>query len=358
MRRFYFTAVLSMLFVNRLEAQCTTQCSPSCNAPSCTTPPNPNPESTPFNEAFAAPPRNGTAVGASRSLGIEGFGLHIPAMSLRLPTLQLPGLVCYRREPRMLIDAAEAPLTSQINRETTVPSPESTPAPVPESTPINSCISGSAAAAPVRINGTQLVPIDPAVIGVQPPAPPTPKAIRTIAHPDVGAANPMNGQYMQDPTTGQIYQVVVQPAQVQLQPVAMPVQMPVQYQQVQYQTVAASAASYPTTPAPLPAVVPTAMHEPITSAAPAHTFSQREAALMADLQATQQQAAQLEGELRRLESMVDRLAQAQPTVAPAPAVQPSNVPFQSVSGSVPLNGRDQESSGGAATSLMRLFKQK
>lgn len=52
--------------------------------------------------------------GIERGSGFEGAGIHIPALSLRLPTIQLPGLVRYRREPRMMIQGAKQPPKAEI----------------------------------------------------------------------------------------------------------------------------------------------------------------------------------------------------------------------------------------------------
>ncbi len=61
---------------------------------------------------FAAPPASGTVAGESNAIGINGPALHFPAMSLRMPTLQLPSITRFRSGARMRIDAAEAPFVS------------------------------------------------------------------------------------------------------------------------------------------------------------------------------------------------------------------------------------------------------
>lgn len=62
---------------------------------------------------FAAPPASGTVAGESNAIGLNGPALHFPAMSLRMPTLQLPSLTRFRSGARMRIDAAEAPFVAQ-----------------------------------------------------------------------------------------------------------------------------------------------------------------------------------------------------------------------------------------------------
>jgi len=395
MRRLCLVFVLSTTSAADVFGQgayCTT---PTCTTnPSCCVPPG-QPESgpppaQPESGAFAAPPRTGTAVGPTRSLGIEGFGLHMPAMTLRMPTLQMPGLVRYRREPRMLIDAAEAGFVDRTAREYGVPggTPESGTPPPPPGQPESgppSCTKPYAA----------LVPVDVGPIGaaVPPqPQPPSPRAVRAVAHPDFGMNAPTQGQYMQDPTTGQIYQVVVQPAQVQLQPVAMPTMtLPAAtvpaMQHVVYAGAQTNYAQYPQTAAPQAAVQPTFVQHavaqqaavpqpavmPLPVAAP-EAPSQQEAALLATLQTTQARAAHLESELRRLESVVDRLAQAQvqasaaapvattpvvasqPSPVPAVAAQPQNLPLHSISESVSLQPAAEVSTPASAVPFSRFFK--
>ncbi len=77
------------------------------------------PERAPEQErgAFASPPRSGMIAGESESVGLSGGGLHIPSMSLRLPTIQLPCLTRYRREAHMVMDTTEAPWVLERRRE-------------------------------------------------------------------------------------------------------------------------------------------------------------------------------------------------------------------------------------------------
>ena len=56
---------------------------------------------------YAAPPRMGTAAGESETTGFTGGGIQFPALHLRLPTIQLPGIVRFRRDAHLLLDQAE-----------------------------------------------------------------------------------------------------------------------------------------------------------------------------------------------------------------------------------------------------------
>ncbi len=58
---------------------------------------------------FAAPQGRGEISGESRSFGIRGFAIRIPAINLEMPTIQLPSFVCFRREPEMRLESAYAP---------------------------------------------------------------------------------------------------------------------------------------------------------------------------------------------------------------------------------------------------------
>lgn len=67
------------------------------------------PQSNPEEEnIFVAPPPSGEVSGESSSLGIRGFSIRIPEMSITFPTIQLPSLVKYRRGPEMLTDQGRA----------------------------------------------------------------------------------------------------------------------------------------------------------------------------------------------------------------------------------------------------------
>ena len=167
------------------------------------------------------------------------------------------------------------------------------------------------------------------------PLPPTPRAVRAVAHPDLGALP--QGQYLQDPATGRVYQVVLQPMAVAQQPVEyaqaaapQPYAVPATYAAAQVQPAIAMPtmpssyavpASYPTTAASdapvvqsLPVVQPLPAIEsyPATGGASwstaAGSGALREAELSQALDATQHRAEELESQVRRLEGLVDRLA--------------------------------------------------
>ncbi|MCB9875247.1 MAG: hypothetical protein H6821_13820 [Planctomycetaceae bacterium] len=83
---------------------------------------------------YASPPPNGTFAGPARSVGIDGFALHFPAMSLRLPTLQFPSFFKTRSQAKVLMDAAQAPFVEQ-QQPIAVGSPVAIQAVVPAATP-------------------------------------------------------------------------------------------------------------------------------------------------------------------------------------------------------------------------------
>ncbi|MBI2477996.1 MAG: hypothetical protein HYV60_04920, partial [Planctomycetia bacterium] len=89
---------------------------------------------------YASPPPNGTFAGPARSVGVEGFALHFPAMSLKLPTLQMPSFFNMRSQAKVLIDAAQAPYVEQ-QQPIAVGSPIAVqavvPAAVPQENPAN-----------------------------------------------------------------------------------------------------------------------------------------------------------------------------------------------------------------------------
>jgi hypothetical protein len=59
---------------------------------------------------FQAPAPSGQIAGASNSVGLRGLEIHFPELRFALPTLQLPSLVKFRREPHMQLDPASAPM--------------------------------------------------------------------------------------------------------------------------------------------------------------------------------------------------------------------------------------------------------
>lgn len=86
-----------------------TQCGRDCIPPRQPMAPQQQPVPQQAPGYFAAPPQNGPVAGESRGVGLNGFAIHIPAMSLRLPTIEFPSLFRVRRNPHMMIDAAQAP---------------------------------------------------------------------------------------------------------------------------------------------------------------------------------------------------------------------------------------------------------
>lgn len=61
---------------------------------------------------FVAPGPTGDVSGEANSIGLRLGRIHIPEMSIPLPTIQLPHLVRYRRGPEMVTDAANASFQS------------------------------------------------------------------------------------------------------------------------------------------------------------------------------------------------------------------------------------------------------
>lgn len=59
---------------------------------------------------FQAPAPSGQIAGASNAVGLRGLEIHFPELRFALPTLQLPSLVKFRREPHMQLDSASAPM--------------------------------------------------------------------------------------------------------------------------------------------------------------------------------------------------------------------------------------------------------
>lgn len=87
-------------------------CAPNCYRP-CPT--NATPQGEPVNPPgmFVAPPASGEVQGESNSLGVHGPALRIPESIIRLPTIQMPSMVKYRRNPEMHTDSARATFQSQ-----------------------------------------------------------------------------------------------------------------------------------------------------------------------------------------------------------------------------------------------------
>jgi len=65
--------------------------------------------------AFAAPPRSGVSVGATRSSVVNGLRLRFPALVIELPSLELPSFSRCTRAQHMRIDEATAPFVANPN---------------------------------------------------------------------------------------------------------------------------------------------------------------------------------------------------------------------------------------------------
>ncbi len=351
MFRATWVAVVVIACSGNAYAQCNCGYPHSCTTPcarcaeSCTRevgPPKPEPPSQEQSQergAFAAPPRTGTTSGESRALGIEGLGIHVPAMSIRLPTITLPTFVRHRREARLMADAQEAPYVRDTMRERTLPqgndgelterslrSGERDAQSSERGLPCDRAVPAGERSAPPGCVSPGGVDPQGSAMG---PLPPTPRAVRAVAHPDLGALP--QGQYLQDPATGRVYQVVLQPMAVAQQPVEYaqvsaphPYAVPATYAAAQSQAPVAvttlpnsypAPASYPTTAAsdapvvqPLPAVESYPAAGGASWSTAGGPGALREAELSQALDATQQRAEELENQVRRLEGLVDRLA--------------------------------------------------
>lgn len=104
---------------------------PACGAPGCAKAPcQPPYEAQPPRGApapeeeelppvspgmYAAPPRAGTTVGATRSLGLNGLKITFPEWSIKFPSIQFPSFTRYRRNSHMELDRATAPWVANPN---------------------------------------------------------------------------------------------------------------------------------------------------------------------------------------------------------------------------------------------------
>ena len=59
---------------------------------------------------FGTPTPAGTVAGASSSIGLRGLEIHLPELKLALPTITLPSLIRFRRDPELYVDSSRAPL--------------------------------------------------------------------------------------------------------------------------------------------------------------------------------------------------------------------------------------------------------
>lgn len=305
-------------------ASCTVPCQPPAGAPP-QQPAGAPPQQDQPSGAFAAPPRTGTVFGGSRGIGFEGPRIDLHPLQIRLPTLTCGSLVRTLTNPRMQLDAASAPYTTDVRREFGVeagnPSAGAPPAGAP----------GPNAGAPGCTQGAGAPNcVDPAAAAHLPPMPPIPQY-------EQGAF--MQGGYIQDPATGRIYRVVAQPIAVQQQYAAAPVQYATQAQQyaAPVQQYAAPAQQYA---APVQYAAPTQQYQVMPASITREVPAAEQVQLQDALNASQRRQEELEAELRQVQALVGRMAQQQSAPAPAPvavatpASTPvvSNVPLHEVGG--------------------------
>ena len=92
-------------------------CPPHAYQPQAVPPQHFQPQAVPPQAVpgmFAAPQARGEIAGESSSVGIRGFGIRIPAIQLEFPTIQLPSLIRFRREPEMRLEATYAPFVAGV----------------------------------------------------------------------------------------------------------------------------------------------------------------------------------------------------------------------------------------------------
>lgn len=111
MRFFFFSMAFLLLAADFAAAQYQKQ-SPIQHydypsAPVAEAPPAQAPAQAPGY--YAAPPPSGTFQGGAESVGIGGMALHFPAMTLKLPMLELPSLFNLRSQPKVLMEGGQAP---------------------------------------------------------------------------------------------------------------------------------------------------------------------------------------------------------------------------------------------------------
>lgn len=58
---------------------------------------------------FASPPRTGAVAGPTRGLAINGLKITFPELTLKFPSIELPGFTRFRRGPYMRLDQGQAP---------------------------------------------------------------------------------------------------------------------------------------------------------------------------------------------------------------------------------------------------------
>lgn len=108
--------VLAPLTVMAQQCDAPAACAPAAPYynPQCAAPPAPAPPPPPPAPAgnFLRGPATGQAAGESRSFGIRGARIHLPEVTIALPTIEFPSPIKWRRDAEMLFDATRGPLTS------------------------------------------------------------------------------------------------------------------------------------------------------------------------------------------------------------------------------------------------------
>lgn len=118
LRRLAIGTALSILPLPMLAEECYVPASPRCAPPPVSAPAQSAPRFAPVQApaaapaTFAAPPLGGQVAGESNSVGIRGMELHFPEWRIALPTLQMPTLVRFRRNPEMMLQGGTAPMVT------------------------------------------------------------------------------------------------------------------------------------------------------------------------------------------------------------------------------------------------------
>lgn len=112
MKKFALAVILVAAGSNAGFAQ-VTRPAEGCQAPmymppNCTAP-TPRSFEAPRSGAFVRSPETGEQAGESTGVGLRGFGIRLPAVSLDLPEIRFPSLVKYRRNAEMHVEGSRAP---------------------------------------------------------------------------------------------------------------------------------------------------------------------------------------------------------------------------------------------------------
>lgn len=107
---FFLLCLCSMAVVPTATVQAQTCAAPGpCSCTSCQQRQTATPREAAPRGYYSRSPDTGEFSGENNSMGVRGFGLRLPSISIELPELRLPSLARYRRGPHMTTDSARAP---------------------------------------------------------------------------------------------------------------------------------------------------------------------------------------------------------------------------------------------------------